>query len=399
MKTWIGRLLSNYKKKESLSEQAEVPDSGKQLSAHKEQDRMAEEEKPEYHVYLTSDTMRGILLEAYRHPNLECIVQMAGLREGNAFYFDLVSDSGIHATYQAAMCEKDHEYTDHLCTRLSEYYEIPAGRMTVSQIHKHPPGCRRFSSGDGPANRSLSRQFGGVVNGLIWVDPKFHMQFWYIDEAGNETEVPYTVDNRAVREAMPKKKVAGLTRLVELRESMGRVSSGKTDLLFQRTEFPGQEETGRKTELERRLRDLTIRVRNGQGHERFQTEDADLSVSEMTALNGALTEEMGALSYFTDLYVAKAGKNLLSVSAPEKDGKIRSVFFAAVDRRLYLLKEDKEYQEGDLRRLLEMEGEDHGEYTGIVSDDGRRTGGFSGTAGGEQTVYGTASGGVPEEGI
>ena len=170
------------------------------------------------------------------------------------------------------------------------------------------------------------------------------MQFWYIDEAGNETEVPYTVDNRAVREAMPKKKVAGLTRLVELRESMGRVSSGKTDLLFQRTEFRGQEETGRKTELERRLRDLTIRVRNGQGHERFQTEDADLSVSEMTALNGALTEEMGALSYFTDLYVAKAGKNLLSVSAPEKDGKIRSVFFAAVDRRLYLLEEDKEYQ-------------------------------------------------------
>ena len=160
MKTWIGRLLSNYKKKESLSEQVEVPDSGKQLSAHKEQDRMAEEEKPEYHVYLTSDTMRGILLEAYRHPNLECIVQMAGLREGNAFYFDLVSDSGIHATYQAAMCEKDHEYADHLCTRLSEYYEIPAGRMTVSQIHKHPPGCRRFSSGDGPANRSLARQFG-----------------------------------------------------------------------------------------------------------------------------------------------------------------------------------------------------------------------------------------------
>ena len=164
---------------------------------------------------------------------------------------------------------------------------------------------------------------------------------------------------------------------MELRESMGRVSSGKTDLLFQRTEFPGQEETGRKTELERRLRDLTIRVRNGQGHERFQTEDADLSVSEMTALNGALTEEMGALSYFTDLYVAKAGKNLLSVSAPEKDGKIRSVFFAAVDRRLYLLEEDKEYQEGDLRRLLEMEGEDHGEYTGIVSDDGRRTGGLA----------------------
>lgn len=46
---------------------------------------MAEEEKPEYHVYLTSDTMRGILLEAYRHPNLECIVQMAGLRKEMPF--------------------------------------------------------------------------------------------------------------------------------------------------------------------------------------------------------------------------------------------------------------------------------------------------------------------------
>lgn len=172
-----------------------------------------------YHVYLTKDTLRGIMLEKARHPGLECIIQMPGVRIGNDFFFDMVADSGISATYEYAMCEKDHIYADHLSTRLAEYYDFPPEHLTVSQVHYHPPQYRRFSHGDGPANIKLAKQFRGVVNGLMWVDPEFHMQFWYIDEEGYETPIEYTVDDEAVAEAMPRKSLAKLKKMIEDNES------------------------------------------------------------------------------------------------------------------------------------------------------------------------------------
>ena len=76
-------------------------------------------------VHLSSDALRGILLEKSRHPGTECMVAMPGVRKGNDFYFDMVADSGIHATYEYAWCEKDHKYVSHLSNRISEYYDIP----------------------------------------------------------------------------------------------------------------------------------------------------------------------------------------------------------------------------------------------------------------------------------
>lgn len=177
-----------------------------------------DEMKASYHVFLTMDTIRGMMLEVSRHPGLECVIQMPGVRIRGDFYFDMVADSGMKATYEYAMCEKDHLYIDHLSTRIAEYYDFPPERMTVSQVHKHPPGCDRFSQGDRPANLSLARQFGGVVNGLILVNPEFHIKFWYIDAEGNETPVPYSVDDAAVQKAMPKKRVTSLKQDLERRE-------------------------------------------------------------------------------------------------------------------------------------------------------------------------------------
>ena len=160
--------------------------------------------KEKYHVYITRNTYRGMLLEAGRHPGKESIIQMPGIRIGNDFYFDVVADSGINATYMPTMCEKDHMYADHLATRISEYYDFSNGQLTVSQVHRHPDGCLRFSQGDYPANIKLARQFGGVVNGLIFIDPKFRIKFWYIDENGVETEAEYEINDRAVWAAMPR---------------------------------------------------------------------------------------------------------------------------------------------------------------------------------------------------
>ena len=61
--------------------------------------------KNRYHIYLTADTVRGMLLETGRHPGNECIIQMPGLRIGDEFFFDMAADSGIHATYTSGMCE------------------------------------------------------------------------------------------------------------------------------------------------------------------------------------------------------------------------------------------------------------------------------------------------------
>ena len=91
-------------------------------------------EKNQYHVYITTNTYRGMILEVGRHPNNESIIQMPGLRIGNNFYFDVVSDSGINAIYTPTCCEKDHVYADHLSTRIAENYDFSKGKMTVSQV-------------------------------------------------------------------------------------------------------------------------------------------------------------------------------------------------------------------------------------------------------------------------
>jgi len=197
--------------------------------------------KEKYIVHITTDTVRGILLEKSRHPQKECIVQMAGIRKKNHFYFDMVADSGIHATYEYAMCEKDHEYADHLTTRLSEYYEIEPKELTVSQLHFHPNGCHHFSKGDGPANLAMARTYGGAVMGLGFVDPKFRIRFWYIDENGNEYPAEVVMDNGGVARAMPRKELNKLRKLVEDKEASVRNTSilpkRKMDLLKKYPEF------------------------------------------------------------------------------------------------------------------------------------------------------------------
>lgn len=180
--------------------------------------------KGKYRVYITCNTYRGMLLEAGRHPGNESIIQMPGIRIGNDFFFDMVSDSGINATYTPTMCEKDHVYADHLSTRLSEYYDFSNGKLTVSQVHRHPDGYLHFSPGDHPANIKLAQQFGGVVNGLIFIDPEFRIKFWYIDENGNETDAEYEINDKAVRAAMPRIDLHRLKETVERNEAARRAA-------------------------------------------------------------------------------------------------------------------------------------------------------------------------------
>ena len=175
--------------------------------------------KEKYHVYITTNTYRGMLLEAGRHPCKESIIQMPGLRIDNNFYFDMVSDSGINAIYTASMCEKDHIYADHLSTRISEYYDFSKGKMTVSQFHRHPDYYDQFSIGDFPANIKLARQFGGVINGLMLIDPEFRLKCWYIDETGTETEADIEINDEAVMAAMPCIDVHRLKDTVEHNEA------------------------------------------------------------------------------------------------------------------------------------------------------------------------------------
>ena len=181
-------------------------------------------EKSHYHVYITTNTYRGMILEVGRHPNNESIIQMPGLRIGNNFYFDVVSDSGINAIYTPTCCEKDHVYVDHLSTRIAENYDFSKGKMTVSQVHRHPDGCIHFSSGDFGANSNLAKQYGGVVNGLMFVDPEFRLKFWYIDEKGKETEAEYEINDRAVMEAMPFVEIEKIKSEVEKREALKKTS-------------------------------------------------------------------------------------------------------------------------------------------------------------------------------
>ena len=174
--------------------------------------------KEKYHVYITHNTYRGMLLEAGRHPGNESFIQMPGLRIGNNFYFNMVADSGIKAKYSPTMVEKDHHYSDHLATRISEYQDFTKGEMTLAQFHRHLGSYDNFSPGDFPANISLARQYGGAISGLMLIDPEFRLRCWYIDENGNETEADIEINDKAVRDAMPPIDVKRLKETVERNE-------------------------------------------------------------------------------------------------------------------------------------------------------------------------------------
>lgn len=176
-------------------------------------------------VHLSSEALRGILLEKSRHPGTECVVAMPGVRKGNDFYFDMVADSGMNAVYEYAWCEKDHEYVAHLSNRISEYYDIPKGKLTATLLHLHPPGYNHFSGVDKRSNDFLAKEYGGAVAGLMWVDPKFRMKFWYIDEEGNEHQTKTILDDEGVRDAMPKKDLKELRQLIEKNENPELFSS------------------------------------------------------------------------------------------------------------------------------------------------------------------------------
>lgn len=172
-------------------------------------------------VYITHNTLRCIELEAGRHPGTESIVQMPGLRIGNTFYFDLAADSG-EGKYTPVSCEKEHKYVNHLTQRISELYNFSNGEFTCAQVHRHPDGCMHFSAGDHIPNGILSRKYQGCVCGIYWIDPVFHMQFWYISPDGSETPVPYEVNDDMVHANMPMLDLEQLTAEVEKNEAMVR---------------------------------------------------------------------------------------------------------------------------------------------------------------------------------
>ena len=76
-----------------------------------------------------------------------------------------------------------------------------------------------FSNVDKTSNDFLAKEYGGVVVGLMWVDPKFRLKFWYVDEDGNEHSAKTILDDEGVRAAMPKKDLKMLRSIVEKNEN------------------------------------------------------------------------------------------------------------------------------------------------------------------------------------
>lgn len=351
-------------------------------------------------VHLSEDTMRGILLEVSRHPTLECIVQMPGVRKGNDFFFDLVADSGIKATYAYGMCEKDHRYVDHLSTRLAEYYQIDPKELTVSQVHKHPPGYGHFSPGDRPANQSLARQFGGVVNGLILVNPRFQLRFWYIDPEGNEYQVPYLVDEEGVKEAMPRKEINDLRELVEQKEHPEIFyRKGQERREQEMFPLPGKRRKrlevltlGKKRESDRNEAGRSIRAlreRNGP--------KAQEGIKTGKEAQQQLLEEVRGISRQTDIYGKKFPDGTLLMHAVGGEGE--KVYFRVITRgeELWIAANGKEqlYWPGVIRTLLKMEGEENGRAK--LGKDGTGVRGMGGFDGGKSAVYGVLPRGVSGE--
>lgn len=285
-------------------------------------------------IYVTEDTIRGILLEVSRHPHLECIIQMPGLRRKNEFFFDLVSDSGINATYEYFMCEKDHVYVDHLSTMLSRYYKIPKNEITLSQVHKHPPTYKVFSSEDKKINQDLANQFNGVVTGLILVDPNFNLKFWYTDPNGVETPVEYVIDDAKVRRAMPKKDIKELQSLVEYQEN---------PQIFNNPQ--------KKKEPQKNLRDLIKYL--------FKKNVKQTNICKAICdVESDLLDEIREISYLTDVQCKKFPNGDLLFNLENEVGETLHFKTKTENSKLILIHKgiDYIYEKGLLKTLLENKG-------------------------------------------
>lgn len=280
-------------------------------------------------VHLSSDALRGILLEKSRHPGTECMVAMPGVRKGNDFYFDMVADSGIHATYEYAWCEKDHKYVSHLSNRISEYYDIPDGELTATLLHLHPPGCNHFSNVDKTSNDFLAKEYGGVVVGLMWVDPKFRLKFWYVDEDGNEHSAKTILDDEGVRAAMPKKDLKMLRSIVEKNENPE---------LFSRK---NAEKASAFTEL--------FRIRK-------KKEDV-LSVQNLLETFPELKEEITGISMRQKVYAKPQKNGALLLYTGDDEGDVLHFKAQTEESGLVLISEGRKYnyESGLIEKLLVSE--------------------------------------------
>lgn len=281
-------------------------------------------------VHLSSEALRGILLEKSRHPGTECVIAMPGVRKGDDFYFDMVADSGINATYEYAWCEKDHEYVAHLSNRISEYYDIPEKELTATLVHLHPPGYNRFSGVDKGTNDFLAKEYGGAVAGLMWVDPKFRMKFWYIDEEGKEHPAKTVLDDEGVRNAMPKKNLKELRQLVEMNENPELFSS----------------------EPEEKPVSFTELFRFCKKKEEKLSKNIDL----MEAFP-EFKEELSAISMNQKVHIKRKNGGTLILKTKNINQKDAYFKVLAEDENLALITEGRryKYQKGLLERLLALE--------------------------------------------
>lgn len=345
--------------------------------------------RKKYIAYYTEDTIRAMLLEKSRHPGRECIVQIPGIRIGNCFYFDRAADSGINAVYSYAMCEKDHKYADHLSTRIAEYYDISWKQITVSLVHAHPPKYNRFSEGDYASNITMARKYGGVINGIMLVDPEFRLLLWYIDTDGTLYEAEYEINDEKVRSVMPKKDLKQLKKLVEDLEKKAADNRGTFQAACQ-TDAEPERKTGScvekdSTQAEDSVYDkqplsimqaarqavspllsmIGVGGRKNKNYEpQYNASENDTAASERTALeilslDRDVIEEVKRLSMEADLGVRKIDHQSVLVKVRGSKDPARSICMVWDDGQMHVVKSQhaQVYQKGCLKQYL-FPGED-----------------------------------------
>lgn len=305
----------------------------------------------EYRVIMTTDAEVAVLQETLRHPNVESGGNFVGTRVGNTFYLREYTDSGMHARYRYGMFERDYDYTDHLAAILASRYEYGQNPVVYCPQHRHPDGVTVFSAGDRPANVGFAKLFGGVVSGLVNIDPKFRLRFWYIAPDGSMTPVRgYEVNDEAVKRVLPLKSADQLIRSIECQEHpelIGWEESGAA-------EQDGQEHSERIARKERGVAEDTGRgcAQAGYGRKNTGRDCAETEYGPEGAGGAVLSAEYD-------------GRDSLQ----EGDGE-RDSLSAEYEERNDLTAECKESRSvsagGQGETVLQREGEN----TGRMTDEG-----------------------------
>ncbi len=145
-------------------------------------------------IYMSESAFRDIVLETSDHPRTETGGILLGQTIGENWFVAEAIDPGPRTVRTGVYFEYNHTYTTHLANKVARRYQ--SSLRLLGLWHRHPGSLDTFSGTDDDTHREyLNLCAGGIISGLVNIDPEFRMTFYRVERPLRYHKVPLIVGN------------------------------------------------------------------------------------------------------------------------------------------------------------------------------------------------------------